>query len=358
MSRRHWLPLLLLLPIAGIAYQRLGARRDRRRLLGRGTLIDVAPGRRMYLSQMGSGDGPVVIFESGIAATSQNWAGLQRAISSFARTVTYDRAGLGWSSPSAADRTPSNIVRELRALLQRAGIPPPYILVGHSFGALVARRYAAEHPADLAGIILIDAMRTADWPPISDTQQGSLQRGMRLARIAAPIAHFGIARLLIASFFLRSAKASSAIGKIAGSRGREIVDRITGEVGKMPREVWPVVAAHWSNPGFYRSLAAHIRAVPATVREMHEAPPIEGIPTVVLIAANAEPHSPDALRAIAPAARQIIAEESGHWIHLDQPGLVLEAIRGMVEEIRQGRSQLSPLTAEEAASASSSTPPL
>ncbi|WP_158793923.1 alpha/beta fold hydrolase [Granulicella sp. L60] len=334
MSRRHWLPLLLLLPIAGIAYQRLGARRDRRRLLGRGTLIDVAPGRRMYLSQMGSGDGPVVVFESGIAATSQNWVGLQRAISSFARTVIYDRAGLGWSSPSPADRTPSNIVRELRTLLQRAGIPPPYLLVGHSFGALVARRYAAEHPADLAGIILIDAMRTADWPPLSDAQQGSLQRGLRLASIATPIARFGLARLLITTFFLRSAKASSAIGKIAGSRGREIVDRVTGEVGKMPRDVWPVIASHWSNPGFYRSLAAHIRVVPATVREMHEAPPIEGIPTIVLIAANAEPHSPEALRAIAPAARQIIAEESGHWIHLDQPGLVLEAIRSMFEEIR------------------------
>jgi len=71
-----WLLLLLILPfVAGLIYQRVGAFRDRQRFLGQGRLIDAGNGRRVYLSSMGSGS-PAVIFESGIAATSQNWANL------------------------------------------------------------------------------------------------------------------------------------------------------------------------------------------------------------------------------------------------------------------------------------------
>jgi pimeloyl-ACP methyl ester carboxylesterase len=340
MHRLLWLLLLaLILSIAGIVYQRLGALRDRKRLLGRGTLIEVEGGRRVYLSQMGSEESgqskvPTVIFESGIAATSQNWTALQRAVSSFAPTVTYDRAGLGWSSASASPRTPSNIVRELRTLLERAAVPPPYLLVGHSFGALVVRRFAAEHPGDVAGIVLVDAMRPDEWPPLRAAQRRTLEHGIRLARIAMPLAHLGIARLLITSFFGSTGKVSRTLSRAARADGQLIVDRVTGEVSKMPREVWPIVAAHWSSPRFYHGLAAHLRAVPATVREMQAATPIEGIPVTLLTASNAEPLSPEALRRIAPNARQIIAENSQHWIHLDEPDIVLNAIRTMIEQIR------------------------
>jgi pimeloyl-ACP methyl ester carboxylesterase len=292
----------------------------------------------MYLSQMGTG-GPTVIFESGIAATSQNWAGLHKAVSSFARTVTYDRAGLGWSTASASDRTPSNIVRELRTLLQQAAVPPPYLLVGHSFGALVVRRFAAEHPGDVAGVVLVDAMRPEEWPPISEAQRETLEHGMRLARIAMPLAHLGVARLLITSLFGSSGRVARTIRRAARADGQLIVERVTGEVGKMPREVWPIVAAQWSAPRFYHGLAAHLRAVPATVREMQAADPIAGIPVLVLIAGNAEPLSPDALRRIGACTRQVIAEKSEHWIHLDEPHLVLQTIRGMIEQIRAAAPQ-------------------
>jgi pimeloyl-ACP methyl ester carboxylesterase len=349
MHSLFWLlPLALGLSIAGLVYQWLGALHDRKRLMRRGSLVDVENGRRMYLSQMGAG-GPTVIFESGIAATSQNWAGLQKSVSSFARTVTYDRAGLGWSSPSASDRTPSNIVRELHTLLQQAAVPPPYLLVGHSFGALVVRRFAAEHPGDVAGVVLVDAMRPEEWPPISEAQRKTLEHGMRLARIAMPLAHLGVARLLITSMFGSSSRVVQTIRRAARADGQLIVERVTGEVGKMPREVWPVVAAHWSSPRFYHGLAAHLRAIPATVREMQAADPIEGIPVLVLVAGNAEPLSPDALRRIAPRARQVIAEKSEHWIHLDEPHLVLKAIRGMIEQIRAAAPPSVPQSAPQPA---------
>ncbi len=317
---------LAAIPAAGILYQWTGSRRDRRRLLRPENLIDVHDGCQMFLSQMGAGK-PTVIFESGIAATSQNWTHLQQVVSHFARTVTYDRSGLGWSSPSTSERTPSNIVRELRTLLQRAGVAPPYLLVGHSFGGLIVRRFAAEHPDEVVGVVLVDPMRPDEWANQSEAQRNELARGNQLTSIGIPCARFGLTRLVMTSLLCGSGKVARILGRVSGSSGQQVIDRLTCEVGKMPRETWPVVAAHWSNPEFYRGMASYVRAVPASVHEMHTAKPIEGIPVILLTPATAEPLSPDALRRIGPFTQQVIAEKSSHWIHLDEPGLVLDAIR-------------------------------
>ncbi len=108
----------------------------------------------------------------------------------------------------------------------------------------------------------------------------------------------------------------------------------------MPPETRPIVAAHWSSPHFYRGMAAHLRAVPATVLEMSTAKPIENIPILLLTPATAEPLSPDALQCIGPFTEQIIAEKSTHWVHLDEPALVVEAIRRVVEQHRSARTHI------------------
>jgi pimeloyl-ACP methyl ester carboxylesterase len=334
MVRLLWLLVLIpVVPIVGLVYQWVGHMRDRRRFLGLGTLIDVGGGRKVYMSQMGTG-GPTVVFESGIAATSQNWLTMQESVAEFAHTVTYDRRGLGWSSPNDSVRTPSNIARELHDLLRRAEVPGPYVLVGHSFGGLVVRRYAAEYPEDVVGVVLVDAMRTDEWPPVNETQRAMLDRGVKLTGFAVPIARFGLARLATTSLLCRSGKMSRMFSNAAGNGGRHVLDRITCEVSKMPREVWPIVAAHWSAPSFYRGLAAHVSAVPATVEEMHDADPIVGVPVVLLTPGTAEPVSSEGLHRIGPGTRQVIAEKSGHWVHLDEPELVLGEIRRMVEHGR------------------------
>src|ERR1019366_13022 len=105
--------------------------------------------------------------------------------------------------------------------------------------------------------------------------------------------------------------------------GLHVLERITCEVGKMPRAVWPIVAAHWSRPEFYRGLVAHLDAVPASVVEMHGAQSVEGVPVVLLTPGDAKPFSGDDLRRIGSGARQVIARKSGHWIHLDEPEQVV-----------------------------------
>jgi pimeloyl-ACP methyl ester carboxylesterase len=287
----------------------------------------------MYLSQRGAG-GPTVIFESGISATSLNWTHLQNSVSTFTRAIAYDRAGLGWSSPSPHERTPSNIVHELRILLERVGIPPPYILVGHSFGGVVVRHFAALHPAEVSGLILVDPMRPEEWSGEDAARHEELNQGMFLTKVGVPCAHIGLARLALTSLLTGSGRVARMLGRAAGEYGQRGFDRLTCEVGKMSPETRPIVVAHWSAPHFYRGMAAHLRAVPATVLEMQKAKPIEGIPVILLTPATAEPLSADALQRISPSTQQLIAEKSGHWIHLDEPELVLEAIRKMVEHIR------------------------
>jgi pimeloyl-ACP methyl ester carboxylesterase len=326
-----WLFVLPIAPLAvGMIYQVTGALRDKRRFVGLGTLVDIGHGRRLYVSHMGS-VGPSVVFESGIAATSQNWLHLQRKVSTFAQTLSYDRAGLGWSTSSHSERTPSNIVEELRLVLHRAHLPPPYILVGHSFGGLVVRHFAALYPRQVAGVVLLDAMRPEDWPPVNEAQSALVERGLRLTAIAVPIARFGLARLATTSLLCRSGRTSRMFSRAAGAGGEHVLERITCEVGKMPREVWPIIAAHWSTPKFYRGLAAHLRALPATVCQMHNALPIVGMPVRLITAGTADPLTPESLLLIGPTATQVVAEKSGHWVHLDQPDLVLEAIREMAD---------------------------
>ena len=214
-------------------------------------------------------------------------------------------------------------------MLEGAGIKPPYILVGHSFGGLVMRRFALDYPEEVSGIVLVDPMRCEEWPPLDPGKQSEIDRGKKLFRIAIPVARIGLARLAVTSLFLRSGRAARRLAGAAGDGGRHVLDRIKDEVGKMPREVWPIIAAHWSRPENFKGMRKHVEAVPDTVREMHNAAPIQNIPVLVLTPGKSSPLSDECLHRIGNNVRQVIAPESAHWIHLDQPDLVIDSIRKM-----------------------------
>jgi pimeloyl-ACP methyl ester carboxylesterase len=314
--------------VAGIVYQRLGARRDRQRYAKDGRWVDIGERRRLYLVEKGSGN-PTVLFEAGIAATNLNWLHIQEPVSRFTATVSYDRGGLGWSSPARTARTPANIAVELHQLLENASIKPPYILVGHSFGGLVMRRFALNYPAEVAGMVLVDPMRIEEWPPLDPSKQAELNRGRKLFRIAIPFARIGVARLAVTSLFLRSGRTAHRLAGAAGDGGTHVLNRVKDEVGKMPQKVWPIIAAHWSRPDNFAGMRSHVEAVPDTVREMHNAKPIHKIPVLVLTPGKSSPLTGEELNRIGNNARQVIAPESAHWIHLDQPDLVIDSIRAM-----------------------------
>jgi pimeloyl-ACP methyl ester carboxylesterase len=318
-----------LLVLAGSVYQYFGSRRDRRKYTGNGRYVNIGRGCSLYLFEQGEGE-PAILFESGIGATHLNWRGIQDAISLIARTIAYDRAGLGWSSRCRTPRTPGNIATELHTMLETARLRGPYVLVGHSFGGLVMRRFVLLYPEEVLGLVLIDPMRCEEWPPLNPAKQSQLDLGKRLIRYTLPVVRCGLARLLVTSLFGRAGSFSDQIAGVGGAHPRHVLCRIKTEVRKMPRKVWPAVAAHWSRPGFYAGLRSHIHSIPATVREMHRAEPIRGIPVTVLTPGRSAPLSQNQLDRIGDSVHQIIASKSQHWIHLDEPDLVIDAIRGMI----------------------------
>jgi len=118
--------------------------------------IDVG-GRRLALTTSGDA-APTVVLETGLGAESDEWSVVQREIAPLARVCRYDRAGRGASDPAARPRSAANLVDDLHTLLQGADLPPPYLLVGHSFGGLLVRLFAHRHRRLVCGIVLVDAM--------------------------------------------------------------------------------------------------------------------------------------------------------------------------------------------------------
>lgn len=117
--------------------------------------IDVGGGRRMNLFCMGTG-GPTIVFESGLSDWSSTWALIQPAVAKSTRACSYDRPGMGYSDPVGGSRTPDDAIKDLKRLLDGAGIREPVVLVGHSLGGFYAKLFAVAYPDRVAGLVLVD----------------------------------------------------------------------------------------------------------------------------------------------------------------------------------------------------------
>ena len=122
-----------------------------------GILAD-AGGHKLHLNVQGTGS-PTVIFENGSADFSFIWAFVQPEVAKFTTAVSYDRAGYAWSEPGPLPRTNRQICYELHTALNNAGIHPPYILVGQSYGGFLVRAFARYYPKEVAGIVLVEAIQ-------------------------------------------------------------------------------------------------------------------------------------------------------------------------------------------------------
>ncbi len=278
-------------------------------------MID-AGGRRLHIYEAGSGS-PTVLLEAGLAATSLSWRIVQNEIAKFTRVISYDRAGLGWSDPAPSAPTLNEQVQDLRAVLSRAS--PPYVLVAHSFGAQIVRAYANRY-SDVCGLVLVDPLRPEEWHPLSEERRRMLARGIALSRRGAFLARLGIVGWCLRSVLAGSRWLPKAAGKTFGGRGMTVVNRLAGEVAKMPRDLWPMVVEHWSAPKSFLAMAAQLEMLPAGAEQGSGLP--EGLRSIVLRPGES-------------------AKRSGHWIHLDEPELVVDAIRQLVN-LQRERSLVRP----------------
>lgn len=150
-----------------------------------GQMVDVG-GFRLHAIVKGEGT-PVVLLEPALGGFALQYAHIQLAVSDFARVVAYDRAGQGWSDCSPHPRTPVNLTGELNTLLGKLDLQPPYVLVGHSFGGLLARFYTGFYPEEVAGVVLVDSSHERLYDSFPDINKMVSQAawGVRLMKIAS-----------------------------------------------------------------------------------------------------------------------------------------------------------------------------
>lgn len=150
---------------------------------GPGQVVALPDGRAINLRCKGRGS-PTVIFESGFEADAGAWAKVQPAVARTTRTCAYDRAGMGFSDPGPLPRDGAAIARDLDQALETAQIEGPYVLVGHSAGALYARLFAARRPGEVQGLVLLDPTVEQRAPPGADGLNGIRRRLNRCLAVA------------------------------------------------------------------------------------------------------------------------------------------------------------------------------
>ena len=253
-------------------------------------------GRELFLSCSGTGS-PTVVLEAGYGDSGGLWAPVQNGLAPLTRVCAYDRANVfaGGSDPAPTPRTARDLAADLHALLTAAGVPGPYVLVGHSFGGFVVRLYAADYPEEVAGLVLVDAVHEdraarrqamvspAQWAAMQEFEaqfsdferidQGMSWSQVRAARVATPLRPMPLVVL--------------AAGRPA-------------DPWYFPPD-WPMAAED----------------------QLHQEQLAE-------------------LAALAPNGKYVLVAESGHYIHLDRPDSVIDAIGEVVAAARDPSTWATP----------------
>ena len=314
----------------GAFYQSAAAAADRRQFPPPGKLVEL-DGYRLHLNCTGQRreDTPTVIIEGGLGAPSLMWSLVQPSIAAYARVCSYDRAGQGWSEASPLPRTARPMMGELHDLLERAGETPPFILVGHSFGGVLMRVYATAYPADVAGLILVDARHEDYFQRMPADYLKTDENNLRRARWLRQITPFGLTRL-------------------AGRLGT--LDTFETYLAPLPDDIEP---AAWAmmiyNPQHWSISVAEREAIETSYQQVRATRLPEDLPLTVLTAEHGMEAWQPAAGATDAAARAIwmdlqaelagltahgqwiIVRDSGHYIYFDQPQAIVEAVASMVK---------------------------
>jgi len=323
--------IVLALITAGVLYQRIAG--HRRQIVPAGSLIDVG-GHRLHARCEGTGS-PLVLLESGIAASSLSWSRVQPEIATFARVCAYDRAGLAWSDAPSCARTFGRIVSELARLLTAVAPDARYVLVGHSFGSFVIRAYAARYPEHVIGLVLVDP--PTEWLNMTRQRRRLIRGGRQLSRIGALLAEVGVVRGCLALLTGGAPGAPRRFVRVFGPTAARTLARLVGEVRKLPPEVHPLVQEMWCQPKCFRSMADHLSVLETEGAAIAAALPPPTIPTVVISSGNQPPEQIAEHRELAARsalARHVIAARSTHWVQFDEPELIVDAVKTLV--VRRG----------------------
>lgn len=319
----------------GAVYQLLGTAVDRRRYPPPGQLVEI-DGARLHVHVEGSGE-PTVVLEAGLAATSLSWSYVQPEVAKFARVCSYDRAGLGWSDAGRSPRTVRAMVHALNRLLGGAELRGPFVLVGHSFGGLLVRAYAAAYPEDVAGLVLVDPVSLAYWSACSEGEQRRIAVGTKLSRRGAWLARLGVVRFALSALASGGRRIPKLIARASAGRATGFTERLVGEIRKLPEHALPIVRSHWSRATSFDAMADTLQALPENARTALGMTISPEIPITVLSASSAteqELRERDEWAQQSRHGKHLRLNDCGHWLPLERPVDIVAVIREMVWRAR------------------------
>jgi pimeloyl-ACP methyl ester carboxylesterase len=279
-------------------------------------LVDIGGGRKMYLECRGTGS-PTVVLVAGLKGSAEDWSIVEKTaptvfseVAKFTRVCAYDRPGTPvGEKPSRSDPVPQpttaeDAVADLHALLSAAGEAGPYVLVGHSYGGLVVRLYASTYPEDVSGLVLIDALteglRDAETPEQWATQRKLMEGDVRESLVLYPALE------------------------------RNDPDRSFDQVRSAPPlRPLPLIVLSADRPWGPQ--------IPSMIAEGKL--PADGPTNFGYITDAAQKEAQEKLAQLVPKAKHITNTNSGHEMHKEQPQLVIDSIREVVDAVRSGSWQ-------------------
>ncbi len=291
--------LIVATALIGAAYQWLATRQALAATPPPGHLVDIG-GYRLHLWCIGNG-APAVILDTGLGGSTADWGFVQPEVARFTRVCSYDRAGMGYSDPGPSPRTARRISNELAELLARSGNAGPVVLVGASIAGFNVRVFGSDHPDRTAGLVLVDA-----------SHEDEAHEAPRMAQFVPLLSTIGVFRLLGVSF---------------GQR-----------VETLAPSVRPFARATGFRAAGYQTAADELRHIRESISEVRRSRRKLTIPVLVVTGGRGADENWRRLQrdhaSLSDRGCLIVAKESGHVVALDQPEIIVDAIRTVVERAR------------------------
>jgi pimeloyl-ACP methyl ester carboxylesterase len=320
------LSLLLILGLAGATFESLGRAKAAKIHPAPGQMVDIG-GRRIQLDCRGTGY-PTVVFESGLDTLGAlSWSVVHDQIAKTTRACAYGRAGIMWSDPSNRTFSAEHVAQDLHTALAVAGEPGPYVMVGHSLGGPYLLIFTGRYPDEVAGLVFVDASHPDQRERLAAAAGKAVSAGVGMAHLGRLVSGSGLLRLIM-------------------PRGA-------------PPAHLPLAAAQTGGAWFAQSIpaaATELDALGATLTTAGDNRALGARPLIVLT--RGEKSSPGAAKQLkvsvakiealdaawlsmqndearwSSASRHQVVPGASHYIQLDQPQVVIDAVRDVVGQVR------------------------
>lgn len=331
-TTRHWVSCFIALPLLANAAEKSTAIIDDVVYTKPQRFVAVEAARRLNIYCTGSGS-PAIVFDSGLGDGTRVWGLIQPAVAKHTRACSYDRAGLGFSDPPTRPSTSANMVDDLHHLLHDAHVKPPYILVGHSLGGMNVKLYAEKYLSQVAGLVFVD-------PSHEDLGKGAWAIDPDSRKTYAPYME-ALHRCLEAKpeDFVAGSELVQNCGPFPTPRYSDAINAVESERGTQQGRLQARIS---EQENVWFTSADQVRAAYRS---------LDSIPIIVLTH-EAFPRSPnetqeqreaknklwidlhDQIAAMSTRGRRLTVGNTGHYIQLEQPQVVIDSILEVLRESR------------------------